>query len=169
MAWADVISSALGELDPENAAFYANNAEMYKASLQEIDAEAREKFSLIPEGKRVLVSDHKIFGYFARDYNFENLGALIPSFSTNAEISAGKLAELIEEVHEHEVPAIFVGNTSGEMVQELAKILKSEVDHPLEILTIMTGSLADEEPGDNYLSFIRYNINQIAKGMGSDS
>ncbi|QEN09046.1 hypothetical protein EXM22_13990 [Oceanispirochaeta crateris] len=110
-SWADVISSALGELDPENAGFYANNAE----------------------------------------------------------ISTGKLAELIEEVNEHEVPAIFVGNTSGEMVQELAKVLKSEVDHPLEILTIMTGSLADEEPGVNYLSFIRYNINQIAKGMGSDS
>lgn len=165
IAWADVISEALSELDPENAEVYGENAEAYKADLRKIDVEARELFSSIADEKKILVSDHKIFGYFAIDYNFENLGSLVPGFSTNAEISPKNLVELIEEVNEHGIPAIFVGNTAGDAIVKLAQVLNDEVDQPLEILTILTGSLTEGGQGDDYLSFIRFNINQIAEGI----
>ena len=165
ISWTDVISSALGALDPENAEYYAANADAYKASLRDIDNEAKALFSSIPKEKRILVSDHRTFGYFSRDYDFKDLGALIPGFSTNADISAGDLSGLIEEVNEHTAPALFMGNTSGNAIEKLAEILKDEVDHPIEILTILTGSLNEEEPGESYLSFIRFNIQQIARGI----
>jgi len=165
IAWADVISKSLSEIDPKNAGYYKANAEAYKSQLVKIDTEARSLFSSIPAEKRVLVCDHEILGYFSRDYGFEDRGALIPGFSTNAEISAGDLSELIQEVNKHTIPALFVGNTAGESIQKLAKIMQAEVDHPMEILPILTGSLSEDSPGDTYLSFIQYNIHQIARGI----
>ncbi len=46
--------------------------------------------------------------------------------------------------------------------------LAEEVDHPLAIYPIFTGSLTTEGEGSDYLSFIRYNMNQIAKGLAGN-
>jgi zinc/manganese transport system substrate-binding protein len=47
-------------------------------------------------------------GYFADRYGFTLIGALIPGLSSQGEVSAGELAELVETIRREDVPAIFV-------------------------------------------------------------
>ncbi|MBN2657322.1 MAG: zinc ABC transporter substrate-binding protein [Spirochaetales bacterium] len=168
VTWTEVISDALSELDPAHAAAYRANAENYRKQLMDLDSRTRVILSEIDEKDRKLVSDHSLFGYFARDYGFEDFGALVPSFSTNGEVSAKDFSELIEKVDKHQIKAVFIGNTAGDSMKKLGAVLVGEADHPVELLTIMTGSLAAPgETGDTYLGYFEYNVNQIAKGLGS--
>jgi len=164
--WTSVITQALADLDPDNAAAYKANAESYKEELETLDSYIKAEVAAIDPEDKLIVSDHSVFGYFAKDYGFETMGALLPSFSTNSEISARDLSELIELVEEHHIKAIFVGNTAGEALKKLAEVLAEESDHPLQILPILTGSLTEAgEEGDSYISFTEYNVNQIVKGL----
>ena len=70
-------------------------------------------------------------GYFAQRYNFKLVGAIIPSISTQAEVSASDLAELKKLIRDNRVKAIFtelgtpkavsdaIGKESGVKVVEL--------------------------------------------------
>ena len=52
--------------------------------------------STIPAARRKLVTGHESMGYFADRYDFELIGALIPSLSSQARSSASNLAALRE-------------------------------------------------------------------------
>ena len=82
-------------------------AEDYGAELTALDAEIAALFADLPSERRLLVTNHYSFGYFADRYGFDVIGTVIPSSSTLGEASAGQLAELAELVREQEVPAIF--------------------------------------------------------------
>ena len=53
------------------------------------------------------MTGHESMGYFAARYGFRLVGALIPSLSSQAEASAGDLADLRRQVQDAGVPAIF--------------------------------------------------------------
>ena len=46
-------------------------------------------------------------GYFADRYGIEVVGSVIPSLSTQAQPSAGDIAELVEQVRDEGVEAVF--------------------------------------------------------------
>src|SRR5699024_6401036 len=68
MTMVDNIAAALSEADPENAATYEANAEAYKATLEQTDAEIRAIIEEIPPENRRLVTNHDSLGYFADRY-----------------------------------------------------------------------------------------------------
>jgi zinc/manganese transport system substrate-binding protein len=102
------------------------------ARLGELDAEIRESLSVIPEARRKLVTGHESMGYFADRYDFELIGALIPSLSSQSQVSASNLAGLRELIEAEGVPAIFnetgtpegvadaIGDQTGARVVEIA-------------------------------------------------
>ena len=47
----------------------------------------------VPPARRKLVTDHDAFGYFARRYGIEVVGAVIPSQTTQAQPSAKDLSD----------------------------------------------------------------------------
>lgn len=159
--WVNVIADELSRLDPENATFYQANATTYLAELNDLDTWVEESVATIPVENRKLVTDHLLFGYFCRDYGFEQAGAVIQSSSTLAEPSAQELAEL-EELIEHEgVKAIFVGNTvSSELSQRIAD------DTGAQLYFFYSGSLSDQD-GDakTYVDYIKYNVNTIINAL----
>lgn len=161
IVWVPVIAEQLSTLDPENADTYQANANGYLAELNDLDAWVEESVSAIPVESRKLITDHLLFGYFCRDYNFEQTGAVLQSFSTLAEPSAQEMAEL-EEVIEHEgVKAIFVGNTaSPEISQRVAE------DTGAALYFFYAGSLSDQD-GDasTYVDYIKYNVNTIVDAL----
>ena len=161
MLWVDNIEHALTEADPAHAAEYAANAESYQAQLTELDTWIRQQVANIPPENRKLVTDHMLFGYFADEYGFKQIGALIPGYSTLAEPSAQELAAIEDAIREYNVPAVFVGNTVnpalGGQVAE---------DTGIKLVTIYTGSLSDEN-GDapTYLDYIRYNVTAFVNAL----
>jgi len=105
----------------------------------------------------VLVTGHDELGYFADRYGCTVVGAVIPSFSTTAEASAGELADLEALVREYDVPAIFTGiGTSSDVVE----VLSIELGIPaIELATHYLSGVS------TYEAFITRLVDQIVEGL----
>jgi zinc/manganese transport system substrate-binding protein len=105
----------------------------------------------------VLVTGHDELGYFADRYGCTVVGAVIPSFSTTAEASAGELADLEALVREYDVPAIFTGiGTSSDVVE----VLSTELGIPaIELATHYLSGVT------TYEAFITRLVDQIVEGL----
>ncbi|MFO3796050.1 MAG: metal ABC transporter substrate-binding protein [Anaerolineales bacterium] len=158
--WVDTIAEALSQADPAHRATYQKNAEAYKAQLQELDAWIADQVAQIPPQNRKLVTDHRIFGYFARDYGFEQIGAIIPSFSTEASPSAQELATLEDAIRAYGVKAIFVEEIGN---QQLAEQVSRDTGVRLVALYHDLGPAGSE--ADTYLKYMRYNVAQIVEAL----
>lgn len=112
------IADALSTTDPDHAQSYRENAGAYNAVLDETDAKIRAMIDEIPAENRKLVTNHDAFGYFARAYGLEVVGAVIPGTSTNAEPSAQEIAALSELIEQEQVKAIFAESTVDPKVAE---------------------------------------------------
>jgi manganese/iron transport system substrate-binding protein len=161
MVWARNIEHALSALDPGNAEVYAANAGAYGVKLQELDAWIREQVAQVPEANRRLVTDHTAFTYFAYRYGFEQIGAVVPGYSTLAAPSAQELAALEGAIREFGVKAVFVGLTvNPSLAQRLAD------DTGTRLVFLYTGSLSEPGgPAENYISLMRYNVSAIVDAL----
>lgn len=159
--WADNIASALAEADPANADDYRANAEAYKSQLDDLDAWAMEQIALIPQENRVLVTDHEALGYFAQHYGFEIVGAIIPSYSTLSEPSAGELADLETAIQQFGVKAIFVGTSMNPSLAE-----RVAADTGVKLVPFYTEALSGTNgPAPTYLDMIRYDVGAAVESL----
>jgi ABC-type Zn uptake system ZnuABC Zn-binding protein ZnuA len=95
------------------------------------------------------------------EYGLEQIGAVVPAYSTLAETSAQELAELQTEIAEFDVPAIFVGTTvNPDLAEQVA------ADTGVQLLPIYTGSLSEPDgPVPSYIDLMRYNTEQFVTGL----
>ena len=75
--------------------------------LDSLDNDIRALIAAVPEGNRKLVTGHESLGYFARRYNLTLIGAVIPSLTSQAEVSAADLAALKQLIIENHVSVVF--------------------------------------------------------------
>lgn len=161
MIWVDNIARSLGELDPDNAEYYRANAEQYTQALQALDQHIQDIVNTIPPEKRLLVTDHLVFGYFAERYEFQVLESIIPGFSTLASPSAQELAALLNQIRQNDIQAIFVGTTSNPALAE-----QIAIDTGVDIVYVYTGELgATGQPADTYIKMMEYNAQAIANAL----
>jgi ABC-type Zn uptake system ZnuABC Zn-binding protein ZnuA len=159
--WTENISAALVRIDPPHASMYRSNADAYISSLRDLDAWIRSEVAEIPPGRRKLVTDHRAFGYFADQYGFEQAGALIGSFSTNASPSAQEIAALEDLIRTQNVPAVFVGAAANSRLAE-----QVAQDTGIPVIPVYTGSLtAPGGDAGNYLDFMKYNVTAIVEAL----
>jgi zinc/manganese transport system substrate-binding protein/manganese/iron transport system substrate-binding protein len=160
-AWVEVIYAALSRLDPANADTYAARAATYQSQLDELDRWIAEQFAAIPAERRLIVSDHIVFGYMADRYGLRQLGSIIPGVSTSASPSAQELAALQDMIADHGVPAIFVGDIANkQLAEQIAR------DTGVRIFTVLTESLTDADgPGATYIDYMRFNVQTIVDGL----
>jgi ABC-type Zn uptake system ZnuABC Zn-binding protein ZnuA len=159
-----LIRDELSKVDPANADTYAANADAYLATLTKLDAAIQTAIDTIPPANRVLLTYHDSFAYFADHYGMKVIGAIQPAdFS---EPSAQDVANLIQQVKDSGVPAIF----------------GSEVfpSHVLAQIAAETGakyedSLRDDDlPGDpgqpehSYVGLMLYDVRTMVTDLGGD-
>ncbi len=138
------------------------NAEAYIAELEALDAEVEATLAEIPEARRVLVTNHEVFGYFADRYDIEVVGAVIPSGTTVGGASAGDLAQLVETIKREDVPAIFADTSSSD---DLAATMAAEVGD-IAVVELFSESLGDaDSDGSTYIEMMRANANRIAAAL----
>lgn len=101
------IATALSGIDPANRATYDANAATYKLTLDRSKIKVQQMIDEIPPDNRKLVTNHDAFGYFARAFGLEVVGAVIPSLSTGSEPSAQDTADLLDTIAREHVKAIF--------------------------------------------------------------
>jgi len=142
----------------------ADRAAAHVAELRALAVEVEEVLAPVPADRRVLVTNHEVFGYFAERYGFEVVGVVVPGGGTGAEPSAGELDELVEVIEQEDVPAIFADASSP---TGLAQTLADEVGGGVEVVPLFTESLGDEGSGaETYAEMVRTNAARIAEALG---
>ena len=140
----------------------AANADAYIGELEALDSEVVEILAPLDDGERVLITNHEVFGYFADRYDFEVVGAVIPSGSTTDGTSAEALNELAHLIEDEGVGAIF-GDTSSS--SELVETLAAEVGD-ISVVELYSESLGDDSSdGATYVDMVRTNANRIAEAL----
>ena len=154
------IAARLSMLDPDRGDTYSANASAYNARLDELHAWSEQQTATVPEDRRLLVTSHDSFGYFANLYGFEVVGVVL-SGTTDVEPSAGDLADLVEEVKEYGVAAVFGETTVSE---RMASTVASESG--AELVRLYSGSLGLEGSGaETYIEMIRTNVGRIVEAL----
>lgn len=131
-----------------------------EARLTALDGEVRDTLADIPAARRRLVTGHESMGYFARRYDFELVGALIPSLSSQAQVSASNLAALRAQVEREGVPAIFteVGTPAG-----VAEAIGDQTG--ARVIEVGTHALPDD---GSYFTFVRDVAATVHDGLATE-
>lgn len=95
------IYRALAKIDPDHRDEYRANADEFMEDIDALDAEIRSALSGVQE--RQFMVFHPSWGYFAHDYDLEQLAIEVGG----QEPSAAEMARLIDEAREHNVKVIF--------------------------------------------------------------
>lgn len=156
------IRDGLSQADPGGAATYARNADAYIAKLKDLDAWISEQVKQISAERRLLVTNHESFGYFADRYGFRVVGTVIPSVSTGASPSAQQLARLSDRIKATGAPAIFLETgASPQLAQQLAQEVGIKA-----VTELFTHSITDDKgTAPTYLDMMRYNVKAIVQAL----
>lgn len=84
-----------------------DRAGMTAERLITLDNELRETAESLAVERRTLVTGHESLGYFADRYGFTLVGAVVPSLTTQAEVSAGEIADLKAQLEAVGVDVVF--------------------------------------------------------------
>ena len=156
------IAELLSAADMEGQDFYRHNAAAYNGQLDTLHSWVGEQVATVPEDRRVLVTSHDSFQYFAQRYGFEVAGAVIPGLTTEVEPSAQDLAELIETIEHEGVPAVF---TETIVSDRLAQRVAEETGAKL-VAGLYTGSLSEPDgAAGTYLDLMRHNTTIIVEAL----
>ena len=156
----DDIAARLSALDPARSDDYAANAAAYNALLDELHDWSLEQLAAVPPERRLLVTSHDSFGYFANLYGFEVVGVVL-STTTDVEPSAEHMVELVHEVEENGVQVVFGETTASE---RLAGTVANESGASL--VRLYSGSLGEEGSGaSTYMDMVRTNVERIVNAL----
>jgi ABC-type Zn uptake system ZnuABC Zn-binding protein ZnuA len=103
--YVELVRDTLIRMDPENKDSYSQNGEVYLSQLKVLDNKIEESIKTIAAQNRKLLTYHDSWAYFARRYGMKIIGVIQPS--SFSEPSAREVAEIIDQLKEEKVPAIF--------------------------------------------------------------
>jgi manganese/iron transport system substrate-binding protein len=163
--YAELTAEKLAELDPENAEYYQQNLDAYIARLEELDAAIHATVDSIPEENRKLLTYHDSWAYFAPNYGMVVIGAIQPSdFS---EPSPREVADLIDQIRQENVPAIFGSEVfPSPVLEQIADEAGAEYYDDLR---------DDEPPGETgapehtYIGMMLKNLEIMANALGGNA
>jgi zinc/manganese transport system substrate-binding protein len=147
MAMKGVVSGLASVLMQDLNLDVSSQAADLENRLDSLNTEIADTVSAIPLENRKLVTGHESMGYFAQRYGFKLVGVIIPSLSTQAEVSAANLAALKKAIEDNQVKAIFTEIGTSPAV---AKAIGDETG--IKVVELTTHAL----PSDgSYFTFLR--------------
>jgi len=102
------ISTHLSLIDPDNKSRYLESAQSYVLDLKQIDLEIRKSFEIIPKNKRTIMTTHESLGYLRDVYGINVLPAMMPSLSTDRELSPKNLVKMLNMINKYNINIIFI-------------------------------------------------------------
>lgn len=115
--------------------------------LDGLNKEVIDTVAAVSQDNRKLITGHESMGYFAQRYGFRLVGVIVPSLSSQAEVSAADLASLKKAIQDNHVKAVFTELGTSPAV---AKAIGDETG--VKAVQLTTHAL----PGDgSYFTFLR--------------
>ncbi len=157
---ADALAERLGELDPDSADTFSDNAAELRTALEDLDSEFTEGLATCENTD--LVTSHNAFGYLAEAYGFTQVG--ITGLTPEEEPSAADLAEVADFVEENDVRTIYYETLVSPAI---ADAVAAETGAQTALLDPLEG-LTDESEGSDYLEVMRSNLDSLRAGQPCD-
>lgn len=162
LSYAELIQTKLAERDAANAEYYAANLVAYSDLLHRLDEGIMAATATIPEENRKLLTYHDSYAYFAPRYGLTVIGAAQPSdFS---EPSAKDVADLIDQIREAKVPAVFGSEVfPSAVLEQIAK------ESGAEYIDELRDDAPPGEPGDpehTYVGMMLKNMELMIPALG---
>ena len=107
LAMKQIVAALSDTLETDLALDVSARAADLENRLDQLNQSIIDKVNTLPQNERKLVTGHESLGYFADRYGFKLVGAIVPSLTTQAEISASELSALKTLINENNVKAIF--------------------------------------------------------------
>jgi ABC-type Zn uptake system ZnuABC Zn-binding protein ZnuA len=164
LRYAEIVRDALAQRDPTNADFYRANYTAFQARIEQLDQAIKQAIATIPEGNRKLLTYHDSFAYFAPRYGLTIIGAIQPS--DFAEPSAQDIADLIRQIREEKVPAIFGSEVfPSPVLEQIAKETNATFEDSLRD-DDLPGAVG--EANHSYLGLLVEDVRIITRDLGGD-
>ncbi|KEC55703.1 metal ABC transporter substrate-binding protein [Bartonella koehlerae] len=150
------ISTAFCKIDPQSCTSYSKNANSYIQKLKEKQKTLKTKIATIPKDKRIIITSHDAFGYFAQEYGFTILAP--QGASKEAEATAADVAKLIKQIKANKAAALFVENISNpRLIKQIAKETGLKIGG-----TLYSDALSNKNgPAATYLDMMEHNVKTI--------
>ena len=156
------IDVELSEADRESASYFGKRANAFESEISSLDRKIEKCMSGIPASERKIVTDHDAVGYFTHRYGIETVGTVIPALTTQAQPSAGDLAELEEEIREEKVKAVFPEESVS---PALAEAVSRDTGASTEY-TLFGDTLGPEGSGaETWVTMMKSNADNLSLGM----
>jgi zinc/manganese transport system substrate-binding protein len=152
-----IVSALSDELEKDFSLDVAAQATDLEKRLDALNTDVANIVAQIPQSDRKLVTGHESMGYFAQRYGFKLVGVIIPSLSSQAEVSAADLAELKKSIEDNQVKAIFTELGTSPAV---AKAIGDETG--VKVVELTTHALLSD---GSYFSFMRNLATVIANAL----
>ncbi|WP_416957258.1 metal ABC transporter substrate-binding protein [Nocardioides sp. T5] len=155
--FADAVAAELGDVDPDAAQAYADNATELRTELEALDQEYTDGLAACERDTTVV--SHQAFAYLERyGPHFEPIASLSP----DSEATAADLARLQELITQDGVTTVF----SERLVSpKMAETLADDLDVETAVLDPIEG-LSDDTADEDYLSLMRENLTALQQANG---
>ncbi|MEN0645113.1 zinc ABC transporter substrate-binding protein [Alkalicoccobacillus gibsonii] len=162
--WEDGIIAAvekLKELSPDDAEYFEENKQEYLLELEELKTYSKNKLGSIDKEKRVLVTAHDAFQYFARMNDLEVVA--LQGLSTESEIGISDVQSTVQTIVDQDIPSVFVESSVNKAaIQSVIEGVK-RTGHDISLGGELYSDAMGEEGTESgtYIGMYRYNVDTI--------
>jgi len=158
------IARALGELDPDNAAYYRDNARAYATRIRRLKAEYTAKLADLDASQFRCATMHGAYGYLMQEFGLREVAVIEPRHGV--EPTARQLAETIDKIKAANVNVLFAEKY---FTSRLADTIKNETGVEMYAFSHMsdgeyTPDLFERETRDNLETLVEAIRSVAAKG-----
>lgn len=163
--YAELVLDVLVARDPEHADAYVPAFDRFVARVDALDRALRTATATVPRERRVLLTYHDAYAYFADEYGWTVLGAVQPS--TFDEPAPREVAALIDQVEASGVAVVF-----GSEVFPSPVLRQIAAETGVEYVDDLRDDDLPGEPGDaehSWIELMRFNFVTIIEASGGDA
>ena len=152
------IKNELIKLDPDNKDAYESTATSYIAELTALDEKIEALIQTVPSNNRQMITTHESLGYLESRYGLKILVTIIPSITSEDDVTPKQLLSVIEEVKEHKIKVIFLETESPTKSSE---IIAQETG-----VSLVSGLWVETlQENQSYIDFLNTNVNLIVENL----
>jgi manganese/zinc/iron transport system substrate-binding protein len=163
------VSKTLQEFDSSSAhrRTYELHQRLFADQLDLLDRYQSAMVARIPPDRRVLVTPHDAFGYFAVRYGFETYS--LQGVSTDATVTEDQVEAFADVIRRVAPAALFIEASAPTVAFLAARDLARSDSLPLPLAGPLFSDGFGDGPGPTarYLGVLRSNVNRLAQALGN--
>jgi len=159
------ITTSLQQLNPACAAQYETNQQIYIEKIKDVYSATLQHMRTVPKNKRILITGHDAFSYFARAYDCKVIS--LQGISTASEAGTQDVQNMINTIVKYKIPTIFAESCiPTRNMQALVQGVVAQGFHVTLGRELFSDALGSpDSSASTYLGMLDYNVASIVMGL----